>query len=134
MGVLGIIYNTEQFEEELTPMGLETPTGWDDLLDERYKNFFTWSNPSTAGGAAIIKGGSNTENAKIFMDWLLTKEVQELNTSISHRYSVFPDVASPEGLPSLDDVDLVDYDCTEAASMKENVLTKFENEITSKRG
>lgn len=215
MGVLGIIYNTERFEEELAPIGLEVPTGWDDLLDERYKNFFIWSNPSTAGGAyiatacqifrlgevegweylkgldknihhyykgagdvitpvaigefiasyawahdsfkiqsqgypmeivipdqtayeiggaAIIKGGSNTENAKIFMDWLLTKEVQELNTSISHRYLVFSDVASPESLRPLDDIDLVDYDRAKAASMKEGVLTKFENEITSKRG
>ena len=32
------------------------------------------------GGAGIIKGGENTENAKKFIDWLLTKEVGEMNT------------------------------------------------------
>lgn len=85
------------------------------------------------GGAAIINGGPNTENAKIFMDWLLTKEAQELSTATSYRYSVRSDVASPEGLPKLDEVNLVDYDRAKAASMKEDVVAKFEAEITSKR-
>lgn len=85
------------------------------------------------GGAAIVKGGPNTENAKVFMDWLLTKEAQELSVSTSFRYSVRSDVASPEGLPTLEEVDLVDYDRTKAASMKEAVLEKFDAEITSKR-
>lgn len=85
------------------------------------------------GGAAIVKGGPNTENAKVFMDWLLTKEAQELSVATSYRYSVRADVASPAGLPALDEVDLVEYDRTQAASMKEAVLEKFEAEITSNR-
>lgn len=85
------------------------------------------------GGAAIVKGGPNTENAKVFMDWLLTKEAQELSTATSYRYSVRSDVASPEGLPALDEVDLVDYDRTKAAEMKEEVIAKFEAEITANR-
>lgn len=85
------------------------------------------------GGAAIVKGGPNTENAKAFMDWLLTKEAQELSVATSYRYSVRSDVASPKGLPTLDEVDLVDYDRTQAASMKEAVLEKFEAEIISNR-
>jgi iron(III) transport system substrate-binding protein len=85
------------------------------------------------GGAAIIKGGPNTENAKVFMDWLLTKEAQELSTKISFRYPVRTDVASPQGLPALKDVDLVNYDRKKASEMKESVLQKFDEEITSKR-
>lgn len=85
------------------------------------------------GGAAIIKGGPNTDNAKIFMDWLLTKDAQELSVSTSYRYPVRSDVAAPEGLPSLDEVDLVNYDRTKAADMKEEVLKKFDDEIMSKR-
>ena len=85
------------------------------------------------GGAAIIKGGPNTENAKIFMDWLLTKDAQELSVSTSYRYPVRSDVAAPEGLPSLDEVNLVNYDRTKAADMKEDVLKKFDEEIISKR-
>jgi iron(III) transport system substrate-binding protein len=85
------------------------------------------------GGAAIIKGGPNTENAKVFMDWLLTKEAQELSVATSYRYPVRDDVAAPAGLPALSEVDLVDYDRTQAAAMKEAVLEKFEAEITSNR-
>ena len=85
------------------------------------------------GGAAIINGGPNTENAKIFMDWLLTKEAQELSVATSYRYPVRTDVAAPEGLPALDEVDLVDYDRDQATAMKEAVLEKFEAEIMSNR-
>ena len=85
------------------------------------------------GGAAIINGGPNTENAKIFMDWLLTKEAQELSVETSYRYPVRSDVAAPEGLPALDEVDLVDYDRDKATEMKESVLEKFEAEIMANR-
>lgn len=85
------------------------------------------------GGAAIVKGGPNTENAKVFMDWLLTKEAQELSVATSYRYPVRSDVAAPAGLPALDEVDLVAYDRDQAASMKEAVLEKFDAEIISNR-
>ena len=85
------------------------------------------------GGSAIIKGGPNTENAKVFIDWLLTKEAQELSVATSYRYPVRADVAAPAGLPTLEEVDLVDYDRDQAASMKEAVLEKFDAEIISNR-
>lgn len=215
MGVQGIVINTDRFDKELASKGLERPKTWDDLLDERYKDVFVNSNPSTSGGAyifvadqlfrlgeedgwdylkqldqnvhhyykgagdcispiatgefiagvswvhdifkikkqgypieiiipektafeiggaAVIKGGPNTENAEKFVDWLLTKEVGELNTQISNRYSVRKDVAAPEGLPKIEEVDLVDYDRTKAGEMKPEAVEKFEEEIISKRG
>lgn len=85
------------------------------------------------GGAAVVKSGPNTENAKVFMDWLLTKEAQELSVATSYRYPVRDDVAAPQGLPALSEVDLVEYDRDQAASMKEAVLEKFEAEIISNR-
>ena len=85
------------------------------------------------GGSAIVKGGPNTENAKVFIDWLLTKEAQELSVATSYRYPVRDDVAAPKGLPALSEVDLVNYDRAKASSMKEAVLEKFEAEITSNR-
>ena len=77
------------------------------------------------GGAGIIKGGENTENAKKFIDWLLTKEVGEMNTQLSNRYSVRSDVEPPQGMIPVDDVKLVDYDRTKAAEMKEDVVKQF---------
>ena len=85
------------------------------------------------GGVAIVKGAPNEENAKIFIDWLLTEDVQDFHTKISYRYSVRNDVASPEGLPKLEDVDLVEYDRDKATEMKISVLEKFEEEITANR-
>lgn len=85
------------------------------------------------GGSAIVKGGPNTENAKTFMDWLLTREAQELSVAISYRYPVRSDVEAPKGLPALDAVDLVDYDRTRAAEMKESVLEQFDRDILSSR-
>lgn len=86
------------------------------------------------GGAALVKGGPNPENGKLFIDWLLTKEAGELNTGISNRYSVRTDVAAPAGLPKIEEVDLVDYDRAKAGEMKPAVVDKFEEEITSNRG
>ena len=40
---------------------------------------------------------------------------------------------APEGLPALDEVDLVDYDRDKATEMKESVLEKFEAEIMANR-
>ena len=65
--------------------------------------------------------------------WLLTKEAQELNVESSYRYPVRTDVAAPEGLPALEDVDLVDYDRDQATAMRESVLEKFEAEIMANR-
>lgn len=85
------------------------------------------------GGSAIVKGGPNPENAKIFIDWLLTQETGALNTANSNRYSVRSDVSSPEGLPLIDEVNLVDYDRAKASEMKPAVVEKFDKEIASKR-
>ncbi|HHY53648.1 MAG TPA: ABC transporter substrate-binding protein [Clostridiales bacterium] len=215
MGVLGLVINTERFDKELAPKGLERPKTWDDLLDERYKDVFVTSNPATAGGgyifcanqifrlgeeggkeylknldkvvhhyykgagdcispvatgefivgmswvhdifktqkqgypieivipektafeiggAALVKGGPNPENGKAFIDWLLTKEAGELNRDIANRYSVRKDVAAPQGLPAIEEVDLVDYDRAKAGDMKTTVVEWFEKEITANRG
>jgi iron(III) transport system substrate-binding protein len=74
------------------------------------------------GGVAIVKGGKNTDNAKKFVDWLLTEDVGRMNTINSNRYSVLPSVPSPQGLPLLDNVNLVNYDRTRAADMRPDVL------------
>ena len=77
------------------------------------------------GGVGIVKDGANTENAKKFVDWLLTKPVGEMNTKISNRYSVRKDVAPPVGMVKLEEVELVDYDRAKASEMKPDVVKKF---------
>lgn len=56
-----------------------------------------------------------------------------MSVATSYRYPVRTDVAAPVGLPTLEEVDLVDYDRDQAASMKEAVLEKFDAEIIPNR-
>lgn len=84
------------------------------------------------GGVSIIKGGPNTDNAKVFVDWLLTQPVGEMNTKLSNRYSVRKDVAPPEGMPKLEEVKLVKYDRDAAMKNKTEVVKKFSEMIGQK--
>lgn len=85
------------------------------------------------GGSAIIKDAPNTDNAKAFIDWLLSKPTQELNTATSKRYPVRTDVASPDGLPALADVKLVNYDRAKAGSMQDAIKSTFASQIMANR-
>ena len=83
------------------------------------------------GSVSIIKNnGAHLENAKKLVDWLLSKEAGELNTKDSFRYSVRKDVAAPAGMPALNKVKLVKYDRVWAGAHKEELLKKWETNIT----
>jgi iron(III) transport system substrate-binding protein len=77
------------------------------------------------GAAAVINGAPNLDNAKKFMDWLLTQEAGQLNVDLSNRYSLRPDVNPPQGLPKVEDIKVSDYDRDRAAAMKDAVVKKF---------
>lgn len=77
------------------------------------------------GGLSIIKGGKNLENAKKFVDWTMSREVGEMNTKISNRYSTRADVAPPEGMPKISDVKLVNYDRDWALANRDQEVQKF---------
>lgn len=78
-------------------------------------------------GVAIIKGATNLENAKTFVDFVLSQETQDLMAQQLSRRSIRGDVDSPEGLGPLGDIKLVDYDFEWASSDKEEVLEQWKN-------
>src|SRR5574344_3002731 len=49
-GILGFMYNKTRISE----LGLTAPKDWDDLIKPEYKQYITWSNPSTAGTAKLV--------------------------------------------------------------------------------
>ncbi len=81
------------------------------------------------GAVSIIKGGPNTEGAKKFVDWVLTKEAGELNVKLSNRLSVRADVPPAPGAPTLDSVKLVDYDRQWASENKDRLLKAWQEAI-----
>jgi len=85
------------------------------------------------GGVSIIKGGPNTEGAKKFVDFLLSKEAQSIKTQLGHTYPVRGDVDPPQGLPPLSTIKLVKYDRKFAIENRARLTKEWEDEIGSKR-
>lgn len=61
-------------------------------------------------GFAMVKDCPDPENAKIFMDFLLSKECQQIMSDQFGRRTVRTDVAQPGGLPTLEEIACIDYD------------------------
>jgi len=72
-----------------------------------------------ADGIALVKGAPNEANAKVFLDWLLSKDVQAFVVEKIGRRPVRTDVPAT-GLKPMGEIKLVKYDIpTVAAKRKE---------------
>lgn len=81
---------------------------------------------------AIVKGAKNLENAKIFVDFILSKDSQSVMSGAQSRRTVRKDVGAPAGLPDMGKIKLVKYDFNWAASQKENLLKKWKDVVIGK--
>ena len=81
------------------------------------------------GAVSIIKGGPNTNAAKSFVDWILTKDAGALNVKLSNRVAVLKDVAPAPGAPTLSSVKLVNYDWQWAADNKDRLLKAWQSAV-----
>jgi iron(III) transport system substrate-binding protein len=64
-------------------------------------------------GVAVIKGGPNTDNAKVFVDYINRKDVREMILKATFRRPTRNDLdlsSLPGGLPSMSQVKLIAYD------------------------
>jgi len=83
--------------------------------------------------SGIIKGGPNLNNAKIFMDWLTTKEAMTIISQAPHfRRMARPDVPPPPGLKPSTEIKFFPYDAIKASKSRNEYLQKF-GEIFAKR-
>jgi len=109
---IGFIHDAIKYQEE----------GYKDLI-------FTAPEGGTGyeiGAAAIIKDGPDQEAAKMFIDWCLTKEAQELGKTVgSFQFLTNPDAVPPEQALSIKDTKLIDYDFKWAADNRSEFLEKF---------
>lgn len=76
-------------------------------------------------GVALVKGAPNEENAKLFIDFVTSKECQEAQMNDWGRRPVRNDIEVGNGLAKLSDLVLVDYDFDWAANDKEQIIEKF---------
>lgn len=76
-------------------------------------------------GVALVKGCPNEENAKLFIDFVLSKECQTEQSQNWGRRPVRNDMEVGAGMAKLSDLVLVDYDFDWAANNKEENIEKF---------
>lgn len=76
-------------------------------------------------GVALVKGCPNEENAKLFIDFVTSKECQTEQSQQWGRRPVRSDMEVGDGMAKLDDIILVDYDFDWAANNKEEIIEHF---------
>lgn len=80
---------------------------------------------SLPDGTALIKGAPHPDNAKAFLEFVQSADVQALVVSDFARRSVRTDVADREDLPDTEAFPIIDYDVTWAAEHKEDFLDRW---------
>jgi len=83
----------------------------------------------TLDGSAIIKNAPHPNAAKLFLDFTVSKEMQELMVDRFGRRSVRRDVGSPAGLPALDKIKAIEYDLNYAATNRTQLLKRFQDAL-----
>lgn len=94
----------------------------DDTVDFIYPGDGTSAVPD---GVALVKGAPNEENAKLFIDFVTSKECQEAQMNDWGRRPVRSDIEVASGLAALKDLILVNYDFEWAANEKETIIERF---------
>ncbi|MEX2534459.1 MAG: ABC transporter substrate-binding protein [Trueperaceae bacterium] len=81
------------------------------------------------GSVSIIKDGPNTENARRFVDFLMSVEAQQAFTEQSLTTPLNPDVELPAAAISRDSIQMIDYDPALAGEQREEVLRRWSETV-----
>lgn len=78
---------------------------------------------------SIMKNTKHLKEAQAFVDFMLSKEAQELMSSIDFTVPVNPDAVGAKGSIPVSELDLIEYDIAKAAAEKEEVLSKWSKSV-----
>ena len=81
------------------------------------------------GAVSIIAGGPNPEQARRFVDFVLSPEAQQAFVNQSFTTPLHPDVEVPEAAVPFDAVDLIDYDPALAGEQRDEVLRRWQTVV-----
>ena len=76
-------------------------------------------------GTAILLDAPHPENAKRFLDYTVSEDVQHLLTGRFFRHSVRSDIEEGDLLPELSGIPMVNYDMEEIGRRRESIMTEF---------
>ncbi|MCQ2610489.1 MAG: ABC transporter substrate-binding protein [Treponema sp.] len=88
--------------------------------------------PSSVGDVdciSIMKNTKHLDAAKQFVDFMLSKEAQELMSSIDFTVPVNPEAVAANGSIPLSQIDMIKYDSELATKQKDEVLKKWTLEV-----
>lgn len=88
--------------------------------------------PQSAGDVdaiSILKNAKNLDSAKQFVDFMLSKEAQELMSSMDFTIPVNKNAIGVEGSIPIEDIDLIVYDSKKASDERSTVLEKWSKEV-----
>ncbi len=88
---------------------------------------------SAPEGAAVIKGSKHPEEAQLLVDYLLSKEVEDMIFEKYYRRPARPDAAAIEGLPATSSLNILKaFDPAEASELKGVILSKWKKLVLNK--
>ena len=80
----------------------------------------------------LIKGAPNPENAKKFLDYIVTKRAHDILVDVDKRRSARTDVAPPAGLKQLPEIKSFAYDSAGAAQNRKASIERFDKIFSAK--
>lgn len=100
-------------------------------IQQNYPLVMTFPEDGTGyevGGISLIKGAKEVEEAKIFIDWVFSKNAQNLFQNYN-RIPVNPEATVVKGAVKLTDINLVNYDAVQLGLDKENNVKAWRDTI-----
>jgi iron(III) transport system substrate-binding protein len=83
------------------------------------------------GGVALVKGAPKPDAAKMWIDWVLTAEAQNIGPTVkAYQLPTNPEAKVSDRSVKLSEVKLVDYNFDEAGKNRKDITKRFEDEIT----
>lgn len=76
-------------------------------------------------GSAVIKNAKNMDNAKLFIDFIISKEIQDVYGTQTTNRPVLQDVETGDAMTSLDDINTIVEDIPYVSEHKEEMVEKF---------
>jgi iron(III) transport system substrate-binding protein len=84
------------------------------------------------GAVGIIKGGPNPKNARLFIDFINSREGHQIAVKVENRRSPRADIIAPKIMPKTSDIKFFDFDEEKAAKNRAEILKKFETLYSKK--
>lgn len=84
------------------------------------------------GGVALLKNGPDQENAKKFIDWVLSKKTQELGKTVgSFQFLTNTSAVNPEEAKVVEGAKLINYNFDWAGKNKKRLVERFTKETNA---